>query len=325
MVSRKEQVKRAIRMQGPDYVPLFIFDGERDDSDIIQIDLERFYLGAERSITEWGYKWDNDNPDIPMGAPINPPIPTWETFEDYRKTKAPDPFDKSRFAETAGIMQKYGSGHYYMGSLYLTGFTIMAFLRGFCNLLEDFYLERGNLERLADLVFGIENGIVGQMKAYGFDGVSFWDDWGTQTGMIVNPKLFREVFKPRYEKQFAYAHDCGLDVFFHTCGNVPEIIPDLIEAGVDMLNLGQPDIIGIEELGRQFGGKVCFCSPVSYQTTSLSGTVEDVDGEVKRLVDSMGPYNGGLIAYIINYQKMGMPRENYEAIINAFKKYGAYR
>jgi uroporphyrinogen decarboxylase len=323
-MSSKEQVKKAIRMEGPEYVPLFIFDGERNDSDIIQIDCERFYMGEDKKMTEWGFKWDNLDPSIPMGAPSNPPIDSWDDFEKFKLNK-PNPFDKERFSKVSKIMAQYGPDRYYMGSLYLTGFTIMSYVRGFCDLMEDLYINRDKVEELADLVFGVENDIIRQMKDYGFDGVSLWDDWGTQENLLIRPELWREVFKPRYKQQVELAHKCGLDVFFHTCGYVYDIIPDLIEVGFDMLNLGQPDVNGIERVGENFGGKICFASPVSYQTTGLSGTKEEIYDEVKRLVESTGRYNGGLIAFIINYEKMGMSRENYESIVSAFKIFGKYR
>jgi uroporphyrinogen decarboxylase len=323
-MSRKEQVKKAIYFKKPDYIPIFIFDGERETSDIIQIDLEKFYLGPERNLTEWGYRWDNMNPEIPMGAPINPPLESWDNLENYKKNIMPDPFEKTRFSEVKKIKDQFGDDRYYMGSLYLTGYTIMSFLRGYCNFLEDLYLNRDKIEELADMVFGFENKIISQMPKYGFDGVSFWDDWGTQTNMIIDPKLWREIFKPRYIKQFKHVHDCGLDVFFHTCGVVNDIIPDLIDTGVDMLNLGQPDLNGIEETGSQFGGKVCFVSPVSYQTTSLSGTPDEIYKEVGRLIKSMGRIDGGFIGFIINYKAMGMSDMNYKAILESFKEYKSY-
>jgi uroporphyrinogen-III decarboxylase len=323
-MNRREQVIKAIHFKKPDYIPIFIFDGEREDSDIIQIDLERFYLGPKKNITEWGYEWDNKRPDIPMGAPINPPISSWNDFKNFKKNIMPDAFDKNRFSQVEEIKKQYNSDRYYMGSLYLTGFTIMSFLRGFCNYLEDLYTNRDKVEELSDLVFGFENDIISQMPEYGFDGVSFWDDWGTQTNMFIDPKLWRKVFKPRYTEQFKHVHSCGLDVFFHTCGVVNEIIPDLIETGVDMLMLGQPDLNGIEEVGKEYGGKVCFVSPVSYQSTSLSGTPEDINNEVGRLVRSMGRRNGGFIGFIINYYTMGMSEKNYNAILKSFKDYKNY-
>ncbi len=146
---------------------------------------------------------------------------------------------------------------------------------------------------------------------------------------MVAPDYWRRVFKPRYKEQFRIAHEHGLDVFFHSCGKVDEIVPDLIEVGVDMLNLGQPALnapdckSGIEHMGKLYAGKVCFCTPADYQTTSIQGTPAENREEVRRIIESMDTPDGGLIAYILDYtENMGMPKDNYRAIIDAFVEYG---
>jgi uroporphyrinogen decarboxylase len=70
-----------------------------------------------------------------------------------------------------------------------------------------------------------------QLPDYGFDAVSFYDDWGTQSSLMVSPSLWRDFFKPRYKKQFELVRNSGLDVYFHCCGYIYDIIPDFIELG----------------------------------------------------------------------------------------------
>jgi hypothetical protein len=113
-------------------------------------------------------------------------------------------------------------------------------------------------------------------------------------------------------------------VYFHCCGQYLPIIPDLIEVGVDMLNVAQPNLYDIPELGQKFGGKVCFVCPVSYQTTSISGTREDIFEDVRLLVENLGDFNGGLIGYVEEYQSIGLSEENYQACIEAFSVLGKY-
>ena len=98
-MTRYEQVKRAIHFQKPDYVPLFLFNGDRSNSDIIQTDLVRFYLGEDKQGTEWGFRWESDDPSIPMGNPKNPPLEDFGKFDEYNAKFKPDAFDKSRFAD----------------------------------------------------------------------------------------------------------------------------------------------------------------------------------------------------------------------------------
>lgn len=319
MESRREQVRAAIRMRGPEYVPLYFVNRDKEMSDIVTVDVVRHFMGGKKDLSEWGFRWERR--DQTMGQPREPLIREWAELDAFRP---PDPDDPARFEEVVPTRKRYGD-RYYCASLVLSGFTLMSFLRGFSPLLADLAAERERAEELADLVFGFEEAVISRLPGRGFDGVSFYDDWGTQSGLIVSPALWREFFKPRYKRQFDLAHGQGLDVYFHCCGAVAELIPDLIECGVDMLNLGQPNLFDIEELGRRFGGLVCFVMPVSYQTTSISGTREDIFEVVRSYERHLGRFNGGLIGYIEEYGSIGLSEANYQACIDAFRDIGAGR
>ena len=307
-------------MQGPDYVPILYFNKDKEQSDLIMIDVVRHFMGPDSDRSEWGFQWDRE--DETMGQPIEELIKDWE---DFSRLTPPDPCDQERFAKVKETMALYGDDRYYLASLVLTGFTVMTFLRGFSNVMEDFYLERENIEKLADMVFGFEEKIILQLKEYGFHGVSFFDDWGTQSNLLISPAMRREFFKPRYQRLFDIAHENGLDVYFHCCGAIREILPDFIEIGVDMMNVSQPNLFDIEELGRELGGKVCFVCPVSYQTTSITGTKEDIYRDVKKLVDHLGAFRGGLISYVEEYRSIGISDENYAHCVSAFQELGQYK
>lgn len=314
----RERVKKAVHMKNPDRVPVILYNKDFVQSDMIVIEVVRQWMGENRDISEWGYKWERH--DDTIGQPKEELIRDWD---DLGKLQLPNPYDKTRFAEVPEIMKKYGE-KYYVASLVLTGFTIMTFLRGFTNMLEDIYLDRENAEKLADIVFGFEEEIIKQLKDYGFDAVAFFDDWGTQTNLIASPAMWRDFFKPRYKRQFDLVHKYGMDVYFHCCGQIEEIIPDFIEIGVDILNLSQPNIFNLERLGKKFADKVCFLCPISYQTTSLNGTKEDIYVEAKALIDNLGTKNGGFIGYVEEYHSIGLTDENYHNCINAFKEQGGY-
>ena len=317
--SRCEQVRRAIHRRGPDYVPILFFNQDKEHSDIIVVDVVRHFMGASEDRSEWGFAWEKL--DRTMGQPREPILPDWQGLSALR---VPDPDDPDRFAHVAGVMREYGE-RYYLASLVLTGFTVMSFLRGFAALLVDLAEARPDVVELADRVFGFEEGVIRRLPENGFHGVAFYDDWGTQENLIISPSLWRRHFKDRYRRQFALAHDLGLEVYFHSCGYIREIIPDLIEVGVDMLNLSQPNLYEIPELGRRFGGRVCFVCPVSYQTTSIFGSEADIYAEVRALVENLGRFDGGLIGYVEEYSSIGMSDRNYRTCIRAFHELGRYR
>lgn len=318
-MSRKELVRKAIHMDKPDYAPIFLYNKDQEDSDMVVIEVVKHWMGENKDISEWGFKWEKH--DETMGQPKEPLIKVWEDFD---KLKVPDPYDKRRFEGVKETMEKYGD-KYYLASLALTGFAVMTFLRGFAETLEDLYFDKENIEKLAEAVFGFEEEVIKQIQENRFDGVAFFDDWGTQTNLIISPKLWREFFKPLYKRQFDLCHKYGLDVYFHCCGYIYEIIPDFIEIGVDMLNLSQPNIFDLEKLGTDFRGKVCFVCPISYQTTSLSGSKEDIYADAKSLIDNLSSKDGGFIAYVEEYHSIGLSEESYQNCINAFRELGKYK
>lgn len=312
-MTSKERVQRAIRFRNPDRIPVVMFNRDLEEGDIIICDVVQHFGGEKKDTSEFGFVWDNL--DDTMGQPKEALIEDMDDFDSY---VFPDPKRSDRFDHAFSLMKTYGDEKYYVAALALSGFTIMTFLRGFEDTLCDLCSEPEVLEPLADGVFGFEEGVIREAAGKGFSAVAFFDDWGTQDNLMISPKLWREFFKPRYKKQFDLCHALGMDVYFHCCGYIQDIIGDFIELGVDMLNISQPNLFDMEKLGREFGGKVCFICPVSYQTTSISGTRADIFRDVKLLRDNLGCYNGGLIGYVEEYSSMGMSEENYQACKDAF-------
>lgn len=321
-MNRKEQVKRAIYRRSPEYVPL-MYGATYDDSDIINVPVEMHFLGPNKDISEWGFHWDYTDRKLSFGQPKINLIETWDDLNNY---KSPDPFDLSRFNLIKEAKKKYGDERYYKANFMLTGLCTMTLLRGFGNTMEDMYLNREKFEELADVVFGFEENVIRQLRDYGFDAMGLCDDYGTQQSLIMNPGMWREIIKPRLKKQIDLSHECGLDTYLHSCGYIYDIIPDLIEIGLDILNPGQPSVNGIKRMGENFGGKICFACPISYQTTGITGTKEEIYKEIREYVDYLGCFNGGLIG-IINedIEALGAPPENQPFIIDTFKTLGRYK
>jgi len=315
---RKDEVLKAIHQTGPAYVPIYFINQDYDQSDLVGIDVQHHFQGPNRDRSEWGFTWERL--DETMGQPRSYLLENWE---DLERLRVPDPHAEWRFAGVQEFAETYAD-RYRLASLGLSGFTTMWCLRGFEQLMADIALAPERVEALADMVFAFEEELMTELPERGFDGVSFFDDWGTQRRLLVSPRLWRERFRPRYVHEFDLAHRLGLHVYFHTCGQVGEIIPDLIEAGVDILNISQPNLYDIPELARLYRDKVCFILPVSYQTTSLSGTREEIFADVKLIMDSFDPRRGGLIGYVEEYHSMGMSQSNYEACIEAFQVLGGY-
>lgn len=315
-----ERVRRAVSFQKPDCVPMLFFNADKEQSDIVMLDIQNHFGGENGRTSEWGFVWDSL--DLTMGQPVDSLIHSWD--EDFKRLTPPK-LDLERRLEWINEQKsKTAAGQYLLASMQLSGFTVMSFLRGFAELMEDFYAEPEYLAKLADMVFGFETQLIDAAARAGLNGVAFFDDWGTQSGLIISPELWRSFFKPRYKAQFEYAHRLGLDVYFHSCGKIDRIIGDLFEIGVDMLNLSQPNLYDMAELKKAYGGKGCFVIPISYQTTSISGTREDIFADARLAIESLGCFGGGLIGYIEEYSSIGMSPQNYQSCIDAFRTLGIY-
>ena len=323
-MTRKENVKKAIHFQNPDYIPLAYYgtDPERmQKSDIFIIAAQDMYGGKDGLTTEWNFSWDeSERGSFKLGVVKEPAIQDWPDLDHYVPF---DPDVPGRFTEARGIMDEY-PGRYYVADFILSGFTIASFIRGFEDFLTDLYIEPENVERLLDIVFETEMKLMKACADNGFDAVFLADDLGTQNSLIISPDLFRQFFLQRYKRQFEYAHSLGLDVFLHSCGYIIDILGDFADIGLDVFNPGQPSLNGVEKLGSEYAGKLCFACPIGYQTTAISGTVKDIENEVIQYVNCLSADKAGLIGLVASEKglcELEVPEKNREFIPVAFERH----
>ncbi len=328
-MNSKEVVRRAIEFKEPPRIPLDIRSNQ-EESDIVGIGYSPPWgwkpkKEDEREYEdEWGCRWEKIvETGTQSGQVKGHPLANWD---DLNKYQFPDPYAEGRFEDTKKSILRY-KNRYIFGSMGVSGFYRLSALRGFENALTDIYLEPLKLSRLADEIFGFEEEIIKQYGKLEIDGISFWDDWGTEEALFIHPQKWREIFKPRYKKQFELIHKLGMKVYFHSCGHVWDILGDLIEIGADVLNLEQPlvfstkKINGIDRLAREFGGKACFECCVDQQRTLNSGSREEIVQEAKHLCQALGKYNGGFIALADGGGALGIvPEENIRIMMQAFKE-----
>ncbi|MDI6782933.1 MAG: uroporphyrinogen decarboxylase family protein [bacterium] len=151
------------------------------------------------------------------------------------------------------------------------------------------------------------------------------DDFGTQTGLMFDIQLWRKYFKPGLKAYIELAHRYGIKVMHHTCGAVRELIPDLIDCGLDILQSIQPRAKGMElaELKREFGKDLCFHGGLDIQQTLPYGTADDIRAEVKQRIEA-GKSNGGYILCTAHNLPPDTPTENIIALFSAYREFGKY-
>lgn len=160
------------------------------------------------------------------------------------------------------------------------------------------------------------------------DVVAEADDYGTQESMLVSPDMYRRLFKPLQAELFAVIRKRLPDgfIFFHSCGNVRELIPDFVEIGVDILNPVHIRAAAMEPvaLKRDFGNEMCFWGGgVDTQGVLPTGTPDQVREDVKRNVSALAP-GGGYVFNTVHNIQADVPPENILAMWETLREVGVY-
>lgn len=155
----------------------------------------------------------------------------------------------------------------------------------------------------------------------------FGDDLGGQEGPLVSPKLFHEMIHPHQKELFQYVkHNSGLFTFLHSCGSIYRLVPDLIEAGIDVINPVQisAEDMAPKKLKSEFGDDISFWGGgVDTQTVLGLGTPEEVKQNVRNNVETFAPGGGFVFASVHNVQA-NVPPENVVAAFQAALECGTY-
>jgi uroporphyrinogen decarboxylase len=159
--------------------------------------------------------------------------------------------------------------------------------------------------------------------------VSEADDLCTQDRPLVAPELYRELLKPRHAKLFAFIRKhakTNVKIFYHCCGAVAPLLPDLIESGIDILNPVQVSAAGMDtkELKRRFGKDLTFWGGgVDTQHVLPRGTPAEVKAEVRRRIEDLAP-GGGFIFNTVHNIQADVPPQNIVAMWEALQEFGNY-
>ncbi len=151
----------------------------------------------------------------------------------------------------------------------------------------------GGLTTLLDTIHDFYKRELTRWAQTDVDALFFMDDWGSQKALLISPDLWRKLFKPLYREYIDIAHKAGKRIFMHSDGYIVDIIPDLIELGLDALN-SQIFCMGIERLAK-FKGKICFWGEIDRQHLLAEATVDEVKHAVEQVKDHLFE-DGGIIA-----------------------------
>ena len=274
-----------------------------------------YYLKNEPYTDAWGVKWKIDSYDTPFGPGAYTNLnggPLAGDSPDIDNYKAPDPNAPGLYAHVERLVREHKNEHYIIGRVHCCVFESAWALRGFENLLMDLYEEPERAARLLDITMNHHLAVAANMARRGVDMIWLGDDFGVQTSMLISSAKWNEVFKPRYAAMCAAIKniDPGIKIAFHSDGCVYDIIPGLIEAGVDVLNPVQTECMDPARLKKQYGKNLCFFGGIAVQTTLPRGTPQQIRDEYAWLKTTLGAA-GGWICAPTHHIQQDTPVANY--------------
>lgn len=319
----REIVRRAIQFQRPPRLPFWqnvVAGVPSDVCDSWEMDrAKRGWFFDHAAEDDWGCGWavtETKN----MGQVVHCPLEDWAKLDFYRPPNPRDPF---YFERINGEIAHAGD-RYVVIACHFNLIERLHMLHGFSQTLADFYLEPAKIEKLLDVILEFKLELFDELhRRFGsrIDGLYCTDDWGTQNGTFISGRMFEDFFLDRYRRMVKAVHDHGWHFMLHSCGKVNDFVPYFIEMGADVLNMQQPQAYGIEELGRQFAGKVCFLTTADIQATMPSGDPEKIRNEVRQLVENWSTPDGGFIVFNYGFDEaIGTTPQATELMFQEFKR-----
>jgi len=201
-------------------------------------------------------------------------------------------------------------------------------LRGYDRLLMDIIINPAFVSALLSKLLEINTVVTGRF----LDAVGPYiqvfrtaDDMATQNGLLISPESYRKLIKPIYKRYYDLIRlKTDAKIFYHSCGNVTDLLDVFIDNGLDIINPVQVSAMkNTAELKNKYGDRLVFWGGIDTQHVLLNGRVEDVEAEVRLRIRDLGPGGGYVAAAVHNIQPDVSPR-NIIAMTEAVKKYGRY-
>ncbi len=243
---------------------------------------------AGRSVDEWGCVFENIQQGV-IGEVKKPILGEWEDVDQVRipvERLSVDVDEVNAFCRS--------TDRFVIAGCCPRPFERLQFIRGTVNLLMDL-MDRP--PELFTLLQRIHLFYCKEMELWAgteVDALFIMDDWGSQDTLLIDPALFRELFKPLYKTYIDIAHGAGKYFFMHSDGHILDILPDLEEIGLGAVT-SPIFCMGLEELGHRFRGKLTFWGEMDRQHLLPNGTVREIHEAALKMKETLYD-GGGLIA-----------------------------
>jgi uroporphyrinogen decarboxylase len=283
---------------------------------------------------EWGIGWRMPKEGGFYFDMVRHPLDGENVEERGKNYCWPDPLSPRRFESLPErVRAARGEGKLVVLNGPCAGILeIYSWLRGYLRFYLDLAESPRTAEMFLDKLLEFKSAFWTRVLAefgHSVDVVNEADDMAGQNGLLLSPDTYRRLIKPRHARLFAAIKKAAprVKIFFHSCGAIRPLIPDLIEAGVDILNPVQLSAKGMNpfELKRDFGKDLVFWGGgVDTQGIFTSGTPQEIRDHVKRNIEALAPGGGFMFATVHNTQA-NVPPQNFMAMWETLQEYGIYR
>ncbi|HSF81626.1 MAG TPA: uroporphyrinogen decarboxylase family protein [Anaerolineales bacterium] len=282
-------------------------------------------------IDDWGTGQEEIEPGV--WFPSIHSMSDAKTLEEIEAYPWPDMDDPYRVAHVREHARKLAEENQY--AILATPWLLFPFERAYAlqgmehffpNLVTHRDFAVALLRKIAELCKTLMGHFLDELGDY-VDIIKIGDDLGMQSGLLISPKMYREILKPIHADYIAFIKSrTNAQVFFHTDGDVFDLVEDLVEIGVDILNPIQTSagkMADLEGLKKRYGKNLSFCGAVDTFRILPYGSPEQVRQEVRRVIDILGPGGGYLVASVHTILDE-VPPENILAMVDAVEEFGSY-
>ncbi len=260
----------------------------------------------------WGVQWREESYGA-GGLPVERPLTDWKSLDVFRIPPRPESSGPAFEAERSRA-SRYRQ-RYFLKSGWISLFELLNALRPFEDVLMDIATDSPEVERLADRLTEYHLACIDYLLARGVDAIQFGDDFGTQTSLILSPRVWRRFFRPRYELMVRRIQAAGAKVFFHTCGCVRDLLDDIAALGVDAIwpQLNAYDLRWLARICRQ--ARVAVALHADRGELMIRSKPDQVRRYVSMLAEIFEVDRGGAWFYV--EVDRGFPFENVAALTEA--------
>jgi uroporphyrinogen decarboxylase len=244
-----------------------------------------------REVDLFGVTWAKDPGGGDVGIIVDHPLKE-PGFAGYAFPEVKEEFARAQ----AESLERDTRGTFRMFLLTMNFFERAWSLRGMESLLADMVLNPRFVEELFGRILTHHLALLDAVLDYDFDAVYIGDDWGQQKGLIMGPPMWRTFIKPGMREMFDLIKSRGKLVCLHSCGDLREIFPELVDMGLDIYNTIQPEIYDLESLKREFGRHVTFYGGISTQQFLPYASPGEVRGLTRKVRRVMGRDGGYILA-----------------------------